>query len=509
MALDHRGTTRRVLKMVGLGLAVLLVGVQGAAAAPSVTFQMRAAPIPKSLLEPQRGSWPHTGNLAGMGADLKAHFAISGSEDAGLPNPLRRVVVYLPKGLTVHRSGFAVCSVPIRMASSGLPLCPKNSIAGPVTAQQDTLNFTETNHQPEPIRQGAVFSSGDALNFWSLGTGMGIGVQGINKGSLQPVSGSYGYKLTESFSYRYVLKSAVTGGPILSTGSITVALGAATRRRERLTSYLTMPKTCPAGGLAVKAELSFGKSEAAASWETVSRTARLPCRGMSRAIHATYPRSTHHHRLSPTANCSHPKRVVVRRGKIKPARVYRHVYASIYRDVATWGIQRGSGYVICRARVQLRDGSWVTPRPGSIPQPLLGGPLPSTIAGSYRETGDPRRAIRRVVVTFAKSPVPQGSTCSYPLWATALGGDEKDYRVVWHPDTPAQGEYRFHVMLNNPQVMICGAVVELVENYGEPTERALRVYHPAIGSQGGLSAPVPAPQRPNEEVLVWVFGRLR
>lgn len=271
-----------------VALVVLLVVASTAAAAPSVTFSLRALPIPKHLLDPQHGgTWPHTGDMAGARTELEARFAIQGTEDAGLPNPLRSVVVYLPKGLTVHRSSFATCPTPVRMTSTGLPRCPKNSFAGAVTAQQDTLNLGETP-LPEPVMQGALFSTGDTLNFWSQSTTQeGIGVEGLYKGRLQRISGSYGYRLSESFSYLYILKNIVLNSPSLSTDAITVALGAARQQAGHLISYLTMPKRCPASGLPVKSELTFGREEAPASWETVITTARLRCGGRKAKGHTT------------------------------------------------------------------------------------------------------------------------------------------------------------------------------------------------------------------------------
>lgn len=280
MAQDHRWMTlRAALRTTGLVLAALLVAAQGAAAAPSVRFDMRAAAIPKNLLEPKRGSWPGTGDMAGAGTELEAHFTISGSEDTGLPNPLRRVVVYLPKGLTVHASGFGTCNPPRSnwYQTGEHPPCPPDSYAGALSQQQTMVNVGGTD-VAYPINHGAFFTPGGGLSVWEVGVGKWLSALGTERASLRPLKGSYGYRLTENLPHRQVMDT----GPDLSTQTLAVALGAAIRRAGRLTSYLTMPKTCTSGGYAVKAELSFGRGEPAASWETVTATSKLACVGRRR-----------------------------------------------------------------------------------------------------------------------------------------------------------------------------------------------------------------------------------
>ncbi len=275
MGQDRPTTLRARRWMTGLVLAMLLIAAPGAAAAPSVTFSARAVAIPKNPLDPQGPSWPHTGAIAGAGAELEAHFTISGSEDAGLPNPLRRVVVYLPKGLTVHRSGFGTCNPPRSnwYQTGEHPPCPQNSYAGALTQQQTMVNVGGTD-LAYPINHGAFFTPGGGLSVWEVGVGKWLSALGTERASLRPIKGAYGYRLTENLPHRQVMDT----GPDLSTNALTVALGAAIRRAGRLTSYLTMPKTCPAGGYPAKAELSFGRGEAPTSWETTMATSRLACK---------------------------------------------------------------------------------------------------------------------------------------------------------------------------------------------------------------------------------------
>lgn len=266
-----------------IALAMALGVPASAAATPTATMSAAAVPIPKNPLVPHGSAWPHTGNIAGAGAELEAHFTIKGTEDMGLPNPLRRVAVYLPKGVTIHKSGFAICKPGhLNWMNTGqAPPCPTNSFAGAVTQQRDMVNFTGTD-LVYPIRQGAYFSSGGGLGFWMLGVGGLVALEGAEKGGLTRLSGAYSYKLTENQPYLYVMKGLATSGPDLSTAAITVALGAAYWQGGKLTSYVTMPKVCPVGGFPVKATLSFGRG-AEPSWETVTTTSRLSCPGGHKA----------------------------------------------------------------------------------------------------------------------------------------------------------------------------------------------------------------------------------
>jgi hypothetical protein len=263
---------RRARRTVGLGLvAVLLVAVQTASAAPSIRFSMRAIPIPKNLLEPQHGSWPHTGNMVGAEAELEASFTITGSEDDGLPNELRQVMLYLPSGLIVHRSGFATCSIPHHWFSRP---CPPKTFAGALTERRATLDFVGAARLAYPVSQAAVFVQGGGLDFWEYGQHTApVTLNGFSKGGLTPSHN--GYKLTDDFVC--VQPCEYVKGLILSTQTVTVALGAAYQRAGRLTSYLTLPKTCPVGGFPVRAELFFGGNATPASWEMVAIKSKEPC----------------------------------------------------------------------------------------------------------------------------------------------------------------------------------------------------------------------------------------
>jgi hypothetical protein len=228
--------------------------------------------------------------------------------------------------------------------------------------------------------------------------------------------------------------------------------------------------------------------------------------GLGSLAHGATTASGRHR--APGSSCTRPIIVTPRYGK-EEEKLYGRFSTSVSRGYVEWGVEPGSNYVVCSARIQLHDGSWTKPTPPDLVLPSNGGPIPPILRGAYQETSDPRSRFRKAVIAFAHSPVPQGSSCEYPLMTTALGGDEHDYRVVWRPNTPARGQYEFRVFTHRPNLVICSATVEKVENYDKPTNRVLHIFHPTINPQGGLSSPLPAPQRPNEVLLVWVFARLR
>jgi hypothetical protein len=264
-------TSRLVALAACLTISVGVL-VPAAAAKPTVIFAARAVPIPKNLLEPGSRTWPHTGDFPGAGAELEASFTIQGTEDAGLPGPLRRVAFSLSRGTTIDTHGFATCRPRLSGWSRTGPPCPSSSFASVPGQETDMVNFAGQDIVSSPRAHGAFFPAGGGIGFWTHTTGGPFVSGGFNTGSLTPTAGAYGAKLTENLP----LQTAV--GPWdLSTTSFDLTLGAAYRKGGRLHSIVTMPKTCPASGLAVKAELSFGAG-AQSTWETVTLTSKEPCR---------------------------------------------------------------------------------------------------------------------------------------------------------------------------------------------------------------------------------------
>src|SRR5271166_5807092 len=113
-----------------LGLALL--AMTGAAqAAPTITLKAEAVPIP---------GFPHTGNILGAGAALKAEYTISGTEYGGFPAPLIGVKFYGPASAKLHPQGFSTCAESV-ILTSGTGSCPKSSKAGPVGSASGVVSF--------------------------------------------------------------------------------------------------------------------------------------------------------------------------------------------------------------------------------------------------------------------------------------------------------------------------------------------------------------------------------
>src|SRR2546429_9708098 len=119
---------RKLMRRASICVAVFglaLLGLAGtASAAPTVTLKAEAVPIK---------GFPHTGNIYGAGAAIKAVINIKGTEYGGFPPPLIGVNFFLPKGAKLHTTGFPTCP-PSTLEPSGVgPTgCPKGSAAGPV-----------------------------------------------------------------------------------------------------------------------------------------------------------------------------------------------------------------------------------------------------------------------------------------------------------------------------------------------------------------------------------------
>src|SRR5271168_3152701 len=116
---------REMMRRISTCLAVLGLAALGlsasASAAPTITLKAEAVPIP---------GFPHTGNILGAGAALKAEYTISGTEYGGFPPPLIGVKFYGPASAKLHTQGFGTCA-PEVIEKSGPGPCPKKSQAGP------------------------------------------------------------------------------------------------------------------------------------------------------------------------------------------------------------------------------------------------------------------------------------------------------------------------------------------------------------------------------------------
>jgi hypothetical protein len=257
----RKASTRLAL----LGLAVATLGLPAAAgAAPSVTFKVKAVPIPKNPSSNSGPTYPHTGNFFGAGTDVEAEFKISGTEYGGFPSPLTNVTVAFPRGSKVTTQGFTTCSASI-LESHEVQKCPKKSVAGPKGEAGGVVSFGSTRVH-ETLTVQPFFETGGNLAFYAEGTSPAQ-IELLSTGKLLSASGAFGPVL----STEVPLVETVPGAPFGSAEFIKVKAGAAFMKGKKLVSYGTLPKTCPKGGFSVRAELKF------LSGETVTVTAKPPC----------------------------------------------------------------------------------------------------------------------------------------------------------------------------------------------------------------------------------------
>jgi hypothetical protein len=266
-----------------LGAAALSIPA-AASAAPTVTAKAKIVPIQKNLNKKGGPTWPHTGDILGAPAALEGTFTIKGNEypaasegwTAGTllnvgPPPLRRVAIYLPKGVKINTAPFKKC--PISKFENHLePPCPKGSEASSPGEANGKVFFGESEVKEKVRVQGYFVPGKNKAVFWIEGKEP-ASIEQYSVGSVSPISsGPFREKLTSEVP----LISTVTGAPYAMAESIKVTLGAAFMKGKKLISAGYVPKTCPKGGFVGKAELSFGGGEES-SWQTVSVNVKVPC----------------------------------------------------------------------------------------------------------------------------------------------------------------------------------------------------------------------------------------
>jgi hypothetical protein len=178
------------------------------------------------------------------------------------------------------------------------------------------------------------------------------------------------------------------------------------------------------------------------------------------------------------------------------------------RTIVGWYGWSGPGAedtdIICSARIQRRDGSWVGPTR------LRPYPTPTPIGGEYLETTEANTQFRQVIVKFAKSSVPRGSSCDYPQQSRVGGTMQKGLSAAFRVDTPEPEMDEVAVTVHDPNIVICQAVAE-EEGQADPGVNTLyehiRSFPITIGQRGGASSPVPRPTEPTRVLAVKIYSR--
>ncbi len=237
-----------------LGLVVLGLSVS-ASASPTITFKIKALPIP---------GFPGTGNILGAGAVIQGEGTVSGTEYGGSPPPVTEIKFYAPTGVKLHPQGFASCSSAI-LESHEVQRCPKQSIAGPKGFAVGVVSFGG-DRVKETASVQPFFAPGGNMEFFVEGT-TPVVVEILATGHVVSSSPPFG----QEFIGEVPLIETVPGALDASFVEGTVRVGAAYKRGRKTVSYITMPKECPKGGFPVKVEVSFlGGATAGASY-------KMPC----------------------------------------------------------------------------------------------------------------------------------------------------------------------------------------------------------------------------------------
>jgi hypothetical protein len=230
--------TTACLALLGLGAFVLPAVTS---AAPTITLKAKAVPIP---------GFPHTGNILGAGAALQAEYTISGTEYGGFPPPLIGVKFYGPSSAKLHPQGFATCA-PSTLERVGPGACPKKSFAGPKGSASGVVSFgTERVHETVSVQP--FFSPGGGLAFFVDGT-TPVSIEIVSKGHVVNASPPFGPTVIAEVP----LVESVPGALDASVQQINVKVGAAYKKGNKTTYYITVPKKCPKGGFPLKTEMMF------------------------------------------------------------------------------------------------------------------------------------------------------------------------------------------------------------------------------------------------------------
>ncbi len=257
---------RRASTCLAAAAAAVLVLAATASAAPTVRFKGEAVPIP---------GFPHTGNIYGAGAAVKAEIEIEGTEYGGFPPPLIGINVFFPTGTKLHPAGFPTCpKADLEPSGRGPNACPKGSSAGPVGHAEGVVSFGK-ERVPEEVSIESFYAPGGGLEFFAAGHSP-VSIEVLSTGHYAQLNGGGGFGpelITE-----VPLVETVPGAPDASTEKIVVKGGSAIRKGNQVIYYGRVPKKgqCPKGGFKVKAELIFA-GLGGLPQQTVPVSFRPPC----------------------------------------------------------------------------------------------------------------------------------------------------------------------------------------------------------------------------------------
>jgi hypothetical protein len=245
--------------LLGLGLTVVAaLAALPVAASATPTVTLKAVPVP---IPGVKGS----GDILGAPTAVEFEFTIRGTEVTGdAPSQLRGVNVWSPAGTKLTTKGFVTCSLST-LELKGPESCPKKSQASPIGSAEASDTIAGEAIKEKATVQ-AFFGTNGGLIFYANAPSP-ISAQVYVGGTFHPVGPPYSYE----FQTEVPLVESVPGAAAVSTEAIDLKVGAAFKKHGKLTSFITLPKTCPKGGLPLKAEMKFENGEA------VVTTYKAPC----------------------------------------------------------------------------------------------------------------------------------------------------------------------------------------------------------------------------------------
>ncbi len=237
---------RASMCVAAVGL-VLLALAGTASATPTVKLKAEAVPIP---------GFPHTGNIYGAGAAVKAEINISGTEYGGFPPPLIHVNFWLPNHTKLHTAGFPTCPLSdLEPSGAGPSACPKGSAAGPVGHVLGEVAFGK-EIVPEEATLESFYKPGGGIEFFTSGHSP-VSLEILSKGHYINLGGGGGFG--PELETEVPLVETVPGAQDASVEKILVQAGSAIKSHGKAIYYGTVPKKgqCPKGGFNIKATFTF------------------------------------------------------------------------------------------------------------------------------------------------------------------------------------------------------------------------------------------------------------
>ena len=217
----------------------------------------------------------------------------------------------------------------------------------------------------------------------------------------------------------------------------------------------------------------------------------------------------------PGSSCAHPWRasyvVGGRGGGFEGDQ--KHIEMGGSSRKLTWDVWPEQGNVICAVRIELADGRIARPTR------LDPYPSPTPVGGEYRAPHGPHSPLRAVFVTAAKSPIPPGASCNYPVHGSLslngvpdFGGNAPGLNaniVTVSDPEPGSSEpmrLRLEVHITNPRIVICRAYMTVVPSEGNSdTAKRLPVAVTPSGTVTSGDVEVPS----DASVTAVVYARLR